>query len=67
MMRPMARLLEPLFINLNKKDISQINKELNISDFSLLLLESLNVKETEIINKNSCLIKNGFYLGNDIS
>ena len=67
MMRPMVRLLEPLFINLNKKDIDQINEELNISDFSLSLLESLNEKETELLKNNSCLIKNGFYLGNDIS
>ena len=66
-MRPMAKLLNQLFININKKTVKQINDELNLSDFSLLFIDSLINKEKEILKKNSCFIKQGFYLGSEVS
>ena len=66
-MRPMAKQLTQLFININKKTVKQINDELNLSDFSLLLIDSLINKEKEVFKKNSCFIKQGFYFGNGVS
>ena len=67
MMRPITRQIGALFINLNKKNLSYINDELNISDFSLSLLDSLIEKESQLLKKYSCYIKKGFYLGNETS
>ena len=66
-MRPMAKQLNQLFININKKTIKQINDELNLSDFSLLFINSLINKEKELLKNNSCLLKQGFYFGNEVS
>ena len=65
LMSPMARQIEPLFFNINKKNINKINEELNLSDFSLSLLDSLIDKEDQILKKYTCFLKEGFYLGND--
>ena len=65
LMCPMLRLLEPFFINNSKKNAEKIKKELNISDFPLLLLDSLINYENKILSENSCFIKQGFYFGND--
>jgi hypothetical protein len=59
--------MEPLLKNINKKNIKQINDELDISDFSLLLLTSLINKENQILKENSCLLKKGFYFGDKLS
>ena len=67
LMSPMLRQIEPLFININKKNIKQINDELDISDFSLSLLNSLILKEKQILKENSCLLKSGFYFGDELS
>ena len=66
-MRPMVKQIEPLFKNINKKNIKQMNDELNLIDFSLSLLNSLINKENQIKLTNSCLLKNGFYFGSKTS
>ena len=65
--RSMMRQLEPLFININEKKIKQLESDINLSDFSISLMNSLIRKEDKILKKHSCLIKQGFYFGNDIS
>ena len=65
MMKPIIRQIGALFINLNKKNISDINKELNTIDFSLSFLDSLIDKESQLLKNCSCFIKKGFYLGNE--
>ena len=64
-MSPMLRLLEPYLINNSKKNTKKIKQELNISDFPLLLLDSLINYENKILSENSCFIKQGFYFGNN--
>ena len=49
MMTPMLRQYEPLFTNINKKNLKQLNYDLNLSDFSIFLLNSLIKKENEIL------------------
>ena len=67
LMRPFIKHIEPLFINLNKKDLVLINEELNYSNFSLSLIQSLINKENKIISKRDCFIKEGFYLNDEKS
>ena len=62
-MKPILKLLEPLFFNLNNKNIEDINDGIKISDFSLNYLNALINKEKEILQKESCMLKQGFYLG----
>ena len=50
LMCPMLRLLEPFFINNSKKNAEKIKKEINISDFPLLLLDSLINYENKILS-----------------
>ena len=66
-MRPLLKQIEPLFINLNKKDLNEINNELLCSNFSFGLINSLINKENKIIKEFPCLIKEGFYFNNDKS
>ena len=66
-MRPILQLLEPLFININKKNLNQIKNELSISDFSISLLNSFINKEKTTLNNNSYLLKEGFYFGSKLS
>ena len=40
-MRPFLKLLEPLFFNLNNKNIGEINDGLRITDFSLNYINAL--------------------------
>ena len=65
-MRPTLQLLEPLFININKKELHQFKNELNIPDFTLSFINSLISKE-KIIIKNTCMLRQGFYFGNEFS
>ena len=65
LMSPMLRLLEPFFINNSKKTSKEIKREINISDFPLLLLDSLIKNENKILKDNTCFMKQGFYFGND--
>ena len=67
LMRPFIKQVEPLFINLNKKDLVLINDELNYSNFSLSLIQSLINKEEKIISERDCFIKEGLYLNNEKS
>ena len=66
-MKPTLQLLEPLFLNINKKNINEIKNELFISDFSLSFIKSLIIKEYEIYKRNICMLRQGFYFGNEIS
>ena len=64
-MSPMLKQLAPLFTNIQNKDIKKMTQELNISDFPIELLSSLINEENAILRKNSCFLKQGFYLGNE--
>ena len=64
-MSPMLKLLEPLFTNIQKKEINQISQELIVSNFSILLLDSIINEEKNILKHNSCFLRKGFYLGNE--
>ena len=66
-MKPTLKLLEPLFLNLNNKNVEEIKNELEITDFTLNYINALNAKEKEVLLKDSCLIKQGFYLGDQRS
>ena len=63
-MRPILKQLEPLIVNINNKSINQLNEEINISDFSLSLIDELKNKENQILINHSCFLKKGFYFGN---
>ena len=67
LMVPIIKQLEPLFININKKNINQIDEELGSLDIPLSLLDSLIKKEIEIYQRNACFLKEGFYFGNEKS
>ena len=64
-MRQTLQLLEPLFININKKKLNQIKNEINISDLTLSFINSLISKEKIITKKNTCMLRQGFYFGNE--
>ena len=66
-MRPTLQLLSPLFININKKDLNEIKNDLNISDFTLSFIDSLVKKEKQLLKLSPCMLKQGFYLGNELS
>ena len=63
-MRPLLKQTEPLFVDLNKKNLDRINYELHISNFSLSLINSLINKETKLASEETCKIYEGFYLNN---
>ena len=67
MMSPLIKILEPLLININKKQLDEINYEINISKFPIQLLNGLIEKEATILKEDPTLLKSGFYLGNKIS
>ena len=64
LMRSLLKQLEPLFININKKDLIEINNELHCSNFSLKLINLLINKEKKIVSEKPCFIKEGFYFNN---
>ena len=66
-MRPLILKLEPLFINLQRKDLDEINSELNKINFSLDLINFLIDKEKKILKDVPCLLNEGFYLRNNNS
>jgi len=65
LMRPLLKQLEPLFINLNKKEITHINDELLFSNFSIELINSLINKENNFLSEKIFFMKEGFYLNNE--
>ena len=67
LMRSLLKQFQPLFINLNKKDLNEINDELYCSDFTLGLINALINKENKIAKEKPCLIKEGFYFNNSNS
>ena len=66
-MKPTLKLLEPLLLNINNKKLHELKEGLDITDFTLNFINSLNSKEKEILEKNPYLMKQGFYFGNQIS
>ena len=66
-MKPTLKLFEPLLINLNNKKIDDLKNEIDISDFPLNYIDALNNKEKKLLERNPCIIKQGFYFGNQIS
>ena len=65
LMGPIIKQLEPLFININKKNINQIENELNITDFSISLINTLVDKESHILKNNLYSLRHGFYFGKE--
>ena len=66
-MRPLLKQMEPLFVDLNKKNIDKINYELHSLNFPLSLLNTLINKETKLSSEEACKIYEGFYLNNSKS
>jgi hypothetical protein len=66
-MNPNLKLLSPLFINIQKKNIKQIKNEIKLSDISLSFIKSVIQKESSVLRKNPLLLRQGFYFGNNSS
>ena len=66
-MKPILKLIEPLLLHLNNKDINEIHNEFKLSDFTLNYLNELNNKEKDLLKHDRCLLKEGFYFGNKSS
>ena len=66
-MTPTIQQLEPLFTNIDRKNLEQIKNDIKASDFTLNLIKSLIKKEKEILRYNSCMLREGFYLGRKTS
>ena len=66
-MKSILKLIEPLILNLNNKNLDEIHSELELSDLILNYLEGLNNKEKALSDQDGCLLKNGFYFGNKSS
>ena len=66
-MKPILKLIEPLLLHLNNKDINEIHNEFKLSDFTLNYLNELNNKEKDLLKQDRCLLKEGFYFGNKSS
>ena len=66
-MKPILKLIEPLVLNLNNKELNEIQNELELSGFSLDYINELNNKENILLKNDSCIIKQGLYLGNELS
>ena len=66
-MKPFLKLLEPLFLKVNKKKLDEIKNELQLTEFSLNYIDALINKEKQIIEKDNCTLKQGFYIGNTIN
>ena len=62
-MKPNLKLLEPLFLSLNNKNINEITNELELSTFTLNYLNCLINREKEILNQDTFFLKQGFYFG----
>ena len=56
------KLFEPLLINIDKKTYSEILNEISFPEFQLNFLKDLINKERILLENNSCLLSNGFYL-----
>jgi hypothetical protein len=66
-MKPILKIIEPLFFHLNNKNLDEIHNELELVDFTLNYLNALNNKEKTTIRENPCMIKQGFFFGNEFS
>ena len=61
--RPLYKLLEPLLVNIDKKDYSSLLNEISFPNFQLNFIKYLIDKEKSFTEKNGCILKNGFYFG----
>ena len=61
-MKPILKLIEPLLLNLNNKNLDEFLNELELADFPLDYLNALNKKEKLMHRANPYIIKNGFYI-----
>ena len=66
-MTPTLQQLEPLFTNIDRKNLEQIKNDIKNSDFTLNFIDELIQKEKKILRNNSCLLREGFYLGSKTS
>ena len=60
---PFYRLFEPLLVNIDKKNYSTILNEISFPNFQLNFIKYLIDKEKIFIENNPCILKNGFYFG----
>ena len=60
---PFYKLLEPLLVNIEKKNYSEILKEVSFPKFQINLLKYIINKENSYIKKYPCILSNGFYFG----
>ena len=65
-MKPILKLIEPLLLNLNNKNLEEFLNELELADFPLDYLNALNKKEKLMHRANPYIIKNGFYFENKL-
>ena len=62
---PLYSLIEPLLVNIDKKEYITIEKEISFPLFLFNFIKHLTNKERLYINEHSCILKNGFYFGNN--
>ena len=60
---PFYKLLEPLLVNINKKNYSEILEEVSFPEFQLNFIMDLREKEKKLLEKYPNTLKNGFYFG----
>ena len=60
---PLYQLIEPLLVNIDKKEYMIIEKEISFPLFLITFIRHLFKKERIYINEHSCILKNGFYFG----
>ena len=60
---PLYGLIEPLLVNIHKKEYITIEKEISYPLFLFNFIKYLTNKERIYINEHSCILKNGFYFG----
>ena len=65
LMSQLLKLLEPLFLNIDKKYNEEIKREIDLINFIISFIKKLSEREEKIL-KEEALLKNGFFLGNKV-
>ena len=60
---PFYKMLEPLLVNINTKNYTEILNEVSYPNFQLNFIRHLSNNEKNILEKNPFILKNGFYFG----
>ena len=67
LMCPILQQTGLLIENIQRKKFDKLNEEINESDFSISLIDSIINKEKEILKEKPCMLKSGIYFGSDKS